>query len=60
MTKTEVRKLAKLLFKAGIENVRIVEDYNTGEMSLIVQRNNVILESHEDVAQFVMRWGQTP
>ncbi len=58
MTKTETRKCAKLLFGAGIQNVRIVEDYNTGEMSLMVQRNNVVLESHEDVAQFVMRWGQ--
>jgi len=57
MTKTETRKCAKLLFKAGIDNVRIVEDYNTGEMSLLVQRNNVVLESHADVAQFVMRWG---
>lgn len=58
MTKTETRKCAKLLFGAGIQNVRIVEDFNTGEMSLLVQRNNVVLESHEDVAQFVMRWGQ--
>lgn len=57
MTKPEARKLAKLLFKAGISYVRIVEDYETGEMSLLVQRNNVSLESHADVAQFVMRWG---
>jgi hypothetical protein len=32
--------------------------YSTGEMSLMVQRNNVVLEDHEDVAQFVMRWGR--
>jgi hypothetical protein len=58
MTKTEARKCAKLLFLAGITNVRIVEDYNTGEMSLLVQRNNVVLESHNDVAEFVRRWGR--
>lgn len=57
MTKPEARKLARLLYKAGVKNVRIVEDYETSEMFLLVQSNNVTLESHDDVATFIMRWG---